>query len=80
MKVYWTKDMGAVITSANLSQNALGSGNLREVGVWLEPGQVDIDRILGSMAYRKASTRDLHELDNAHREYHIRNRLGGIER
>jgi hypothetical protein len=76
MKVYWTKDKGAVITSANLSQNALGSGNLREVGIWVEPGQVDIDRILKSLNYWKVSARDLHALDIAHREYHVRNRLG----
>jgi len=79
MKVYWTSDKGAVITSANLSQNALGSGNLREVGIWLEPGQVDIDRILNSMNYWKVSARDLRELDIAHREYHVRNKLGHRE-
>ncbi len=75
MKVYWTKDKGAVITSANLSQNALGSGNLKEIGIWLEPGKVDIDRILSSLRYWKVSKDDLFQLDHAHREYHIRNRL-----
>jgi hypothetical protein len=80
MKVYWTRDRGAVITSANLSQNALGSGNLREVGIWLEPGQLDIDRILNSLNYRHVTTRDLHELDTAHREYHVRNKVGRGER
>ncbi len=75
MKVYWTKDKGAVITSANLSQNALGSGNLKEMGIWLEPGKIDIDRIVNSLNYWKVSKDDLFQLDHAHREYHIQNRL-----
>ncbi|MGC9997773.1 MAG: hypothetical protein ABSE79_20840 [Terriglobia bacterium] len=79
MKVYWTSDKGAVITSANLSQNALGSGNLREVGIWVEPGQVDIDRILRPLNYWEVSAHDLHELDDAHREYHVRNKLWNRE-
>ena len=29
MKVYWAEGKGAVVTSANLSTNALGAGNLR---------------------------------------------------
>lgn len=74
MKLYWTKDKGAVITSANLSQNALGSGNLREIGIWIEPGQLDIDRVLDSINYRKVTKNDLYELDYGHREYHIQNR------
>src|SRR5262245_37865896 len=33
MKVYWAEGRGAVVTSANLSRNALGAGDLKEVGV-----------------------------------------------
>ncbi len=33
MKVYWADGYGAVITSANLSTNALGSGDLKEAGI-----------------------------------------------
>ncbi|MET0645175.1 MAG: hypothetical protein ABW208_01055 [Pyrinomonadaceae bacterium] len=36
MKVYWTEDRGAIITSANLCTNALGSGDLKEIGVRLK--------------------------------------------
>jgi len=46
MKIYWTADKGAVITSANLSKNALGAGNLMEIGIFVPSKSVDIDRIL----------------------------------
>jgi hypothetical protein len=49
MKVYWSKHRGAIITSANLSTNALGAGGLKEVGVKLLPGELDIERILSSL-------------------------------
>ncbi len=75
MKVYWTEDMGTVITSANLTQNALGAGNLREVGIWIEPGKFNIDRVLSSLSYWKPTAHDLYELDNAHHEYYIANKL-----
>ena len=35
MKVYWSQKKGCVITSANLSQNALGVRGLKEAGVFL---------------------------------------------
>lgn len=46
MKVYWSKARGCVITSANLSKNALGVRGLKEAGVWLEPNGVDIDKLV----------------------------------
>jgi len=46
MKVYWSKVRGCVITSANVSNRALGSGNLKEAGVYLHPNQVDIEQLL----------------------------------
>src|SRR4051812_26338296 len=33
MKVYWAEGTGSIVTSANLSANALGAGNLKELGV-----------------------------------------------
>jgi hypothetical protein len=46
MKVYWSSGRGCVICSANLSRNALGVHGLREAGVLLPPGAVDIDRLI----------------------------------
>ena len=66
MKVYWTSDRGVVITSANLSTNALGAGNLREFGVLLPSGFVDIRRVLRSLAVWPMSARELLQLDREH--------------
>ena len=46
MKVYWSEARGCVITSANLSDNALGVRGLKEAGIWLEPNTVDIDKLV----------------------------------
>lgn len=48
-KVYWSSKAGAVIASANLSDNAFGSGNLREAGVALASKYVDIDHLIESI-------------------------------
>ena len=75
MKVYWTEDKGAVVTSANLSKNALGAGNLKEFGVFVPPAQIDIDRLLKQINPNEDIKSDLLKLDKAHRKYHITNRL-----
>lgn len=46
MKVYWSETRGSVITSANLSDNALGIKGLKEAGVWLEASTLDIDDLV----------------------------------
>ncbi len=70
MKVYWADGKGAVVTSANLSTNALGAGNLREAGVLLPASTVDVDRLIGSIHPRPVSGAELHRLDKAHRRFH----------
>jgi hypothetical protein len=45
MKVYWCSRRGCVICSANASGHALGAGAQKEVGVWLPPNIVDIERL-----------------------------------
>ena len=54
MKVYWSEVSGVVITSANLSTNALGVGDLKEAGVLLGPGSLDIDKLLAPLVLRPA--------------------------
>lgn len=70
MKIYWAEGKGAVVTSANLSANALGAGNLREAGVLLPASTVDVDRLIGSIHPRPVSGAELHRLDKAHRRFY----------
>jgi hypothetical protein len=46
MKVYFSQKIGCLITSANLSDNALGMNGLKEMGILVDAGMVDIDRLL----------------------------------
>jgi hypothetical protein len=46
MKVYWAQKIGCLITSANLSDNALGMNGLKEMGILVDASTVDIDRLL----------------------------------
>lgn len=62
MKVYWSPK-GAVITSANLSTNALGAGNLKEAGVLLDAEAVDIEKIIQSIHPRPYTSKEIRKLD-----------------
>jgi hypothetical protein len=46
MKVYWSKKNGCVISSANLSRNAFGIKGLKEAGILVEQGQVEINKLI----------------------------------
>jgi hypothetical protein len=67
MKVYWTEDCGAIITSANLSTNALGSGNLKEIGILVRSEDIDIDNIISSLNARRITPKELQDLDRRHK-------------
>ena len=41
-KVYWSRKYGAVVGSANLTNNALGEGGLREYAIRLAPRTLDV--------------------------------------
>lgn len=73
MKVYWTEDKGVVITSANLSTNALGAGKLKEIGVFLPSSMVNIDKILNTLNAHLASEAEIDYLEKAHKDYMKRN-------
>lgn len=48
MKLYWVDGIGSIITSANLSNRALGERTLHEFGVFLpSPDGIDIDAVVG---------------------------------
>jgi predicted aspartyl protease len=70
IKLYWTEDAGAILTSANLSTNALGSGNLKEMGILMSSTDVDIDKIISFLKPRKASPLELLKLDRQSKIYH----------
>lgn len=74
IKAYWSKDKGAIITSANLSTNALGSGDLKETGILLASNDLDIDRLIHSFKSRPASAKELRQLDRLHKKYRANNR------
>jgi hypothetical protein len=68
MKVYWAKDQGAVVTSANLTSNGLGGG-LSEIGVLLTASEFDepqIDRILLSLKKRPVSVEEFRQFEQIH--------------
>jgi hypothetical protein len=69
MKVYWSKNRGCVITSANASSNALGRSGLKEAGIWLPARAVDIKRLIRYAHPRRIRESDLHQLDRASREH-----------
>jgi hypothetical protein len=71
MKVYWAKARGAVITSANLSTNAMGAGGLKEAGVLLGPKALNMARMLMQLKRRRAEP-ELRKLDRLHKEFHRR--------
>lgn len=75
MKIYWTGDLGAVITSANLSTNALGTGDLREFGILVPSNKIDIDKILQQIQPRPASPTRLLALEKAHRDYQAKHMI-----
>lgn len=75
MKVYWADGRGCVVTSANLSTNALGAGKLREVGVLLGPHELDIDRVIRTLEARKANEKEMKQLDRAHALFVARNEM-----
>ncbi|HLW99799.1 MAG TPA: phospholipase D family protein [Candidatus Acidoferrales bacterium] len=65
MKVYWTKNHGAVVTSANLSTNAYGAGALHEAGVLLPSTSIDIDALLEAVSPQKVTKSALAKLKRA---------------
>lgn len=77
MKLYWASHRGAIVTSANLSTNALGAGNLKELGILLPTNAIDIDELIASLKSRRFNKTDIHKLEVAHRKLQPWQRGGG---
>jgi hypothetical protein len=75
MKVYWSERHGAILTSANLSTNAMGSGALKEIGVQLPPRELSISKVISSLKARRVTPKELKRLDQAHDRFQVTNRL-----
>jgi len=69
MKVYWSKNRGCVIASANASSSALGRNGLKEAGIWLPAGAVNINRLIQYANPREVKQSDLRKLDTQTRRY-----------
>lgn len=65
MKVYWSEKLGAVVGSANLSDNAFGVNGLREVGVALPSSHVDIDHLIRTIEPTEVTSQALAKLREA---------------
>jgi hypothetical protein len=82
-KLYWVEGRGAVITSANLSDNALKYGRQHEMGVYLEDsGAVNIEDIideLEELGYDPLTSQELDRLKSKHKE-HLANRENTIRK
>lgn len=72
MKVYWAAGRGTLITSANLSTNALGAGSLKEIGVLLPSDAIDIDDIIASLKSRRFNKAEMRKLEELHRKINAR--------
>ena len=68
MKIFWARGRGAVIGSANLTTNALGSGNLKELAVAVPASSVPIHALLKSVGARKVTDKKLKLLDREHQK------------
>ena len=71
IKLYWVKDVGAVITSANLSNNALGEGSLSECGVFhTSIKEAQIQKIIDRLSSRDVIPSEINKLRVKHNSFY----------
>jgi hypothetical protein len=69
MKIYWAQRRGCIIGSANLSNNALGTGTLKEIAVRLRSDALAIDRVWRQVAPAPVTADQMDRLDREHAEF-----------
>ena len=74
MKLYWGSGQGAVIGSANLSDNGLGDGGLHELAIRVPDGVVDIEAILNGLECRPVTRSLLRNLFDRTADFRRRNK------
>lgn len=75
MKVYWSRERGAVLGSANLSQNGLGDGGLLESAVYIKPGVFDAQLVANRLSATVIDKQCLTRLIATYNEYRKKHRL-----
>ena len=76
-KVYWSEG-GCIITSANLSNRALGKTNQKETGILIDSGSFDIDRLVNEVKPYDITQNHTDSLERQDRE--IRRAIGTRQR
>lgn len=75
-KVYWSKG-GCVITSANISNRALGNTNQKETGVLINSSEFDIERLIKEVKPYKITQKHMDRLEQQEKKF---KRAIGIKR
>lgn len=75
-KVFWCKSNGLIVTSSNLSDNALGEGGLIEFGVKTDDSKYDFQsNVLSKLDVREVTTEELDALDIEHNKFNRKNNI-----
>lgn len=74
-KIYWSKNRGCIIGSANLSSNALEDNKNIETCVYLPAGEVDINNILSNITLKSdpITNSDISKLERQFNAYSVKN-------
>jgi hypothetical protein len=75
-KVYWVKGRGGIVTSANLSANALTRGIQREAGVLVQMDEAEINRIIADVRAEPLTDSALAKLRREHEAFWARHGPG----
>lgn len=73
MKLYWAEGKGAIIGSANLSDNGLSGSGLHEMAVLLPSTAINIEQIKHSLDATLVTPNMLQDFSNRTRKYRSRN-------
>jgi hypothetical protein len=77
IKLYWSRRRGAVLGSANLSENALENGVQFELAVYLPPKTINVESLIAQFDLESIKSIDDPEIDRFEKKYnlyHLRNK------
>jgi hypothetical protein len=73
MKLYWSRKRGAVLGSANLSENALQNGVQLELAAYFPPKIIDVRRLMKRFEATPTNDPEIDEFEKKYNLYHLRN-------
>jgi hypothetical protein len=73
IKIYWTKGVGLIITSANLSDNAFNENRLIEYGVFIKDKLFDIYKLIKTLKTFEINQLSMDKLEKGTNQFNIRN-------